>query len=294
MAKKHTKSLPAISIVGPGNLGSALAVDLTLRGYPVRHIVSRRALSHRPAKALARRINAAHLLIGTQPLETDIVWITVPDDAIATVAAQLAPSQPWKGKVVLHSSGALASDELSALKKKGASVASAHPMMTFIRGRRAQWRGVPFDIEGDAAAVEAAYSIASALGASPYILEKRHKALYHAFGSFASPLIIALMSAMEQVAEAAGIPSQKAKEMVWPLLSRTLDNYRKKDATRAFSGPLMRGDVKTVRRHLVQMKRTPEARAVYLTLARAAVELLPVKNRAALKKELERNSERRR
>jgi len=269
-------------------LGSALATELTRIGYPVRQIVSRSAPSNSCAKALARRVKAQLLALGDRSLDTDIVWITVPDDAIAGVARQLAAARSWKGKIVLHPSGARTSDELSALKKKGAAVASAHPMMTFVRGRRPQWRGVPFDIEGDAEAVKAAHEIATALGASPYRIEKRHKTLYHAFGSFASPLVIALMSAMEQVAEAAGVPRNKAKQMVWPLLSRTLENYMQRDAASAFSGPLVRGDVQTVRRHLAELKRTPHARDVYIALANAAIQRLPVKNKEALKGELKR------
>jgi predicted short-subunit dehydrogenase-like oxidoreductase (DUF2520 family) len=285
VAKKRATK-PSISIVGPGNLGSALAVELSRKGYPVRNIVSRTKKSNAHTTTLARRVKAELGSLGNRPLDTDLTWITVPDDAIADVARQLAASQSWKGKIVLHPSGARTSDELSALKKKGAHVASAHPMMTFVRGRRPQWHGVPFDIEGDEAAVRVAHEIATTLGASPYIIEKRHKTLYHAFGSFASPMVIALMSAMEQVAESAGVPPKKAKEMVWPLLSRTLENYFKRDAASAFSGPLVRGDVQTVRKHLSELKRAPEAWEVYLALARSAIERLPVKNKKALRREL--------
>jgi len=287
VAKKRAKTKPSITIVGPGNLGTALATELARIGYPIRQIVSRRdSAGVSAARALARRVRAQHSFLGEAVLDTDITWLTVPDDAVAGVARQLAASQSWKGKIVLHPSGARTSDELSALKKKGAAVASAHPMMTFVRGRKPRWRDVPFDIEGDDAAVRAAREIASTLGASPYVLEKRHKTLYHAFGSFASPLVIALMSAMEQVAEAAGVPPQKAKAMVWPLLSQTLQNYLKKDGAKAFSGPLARGDVKTLRRHLAELRRTPHAREVYLALARAAIERLPVRNKEELQKEL--------
>lgn len=287
MPTKRTKTKPSISIVGPGNLGSALTTELARIGYPLRQIVSRPdSAGLSVARTLARRVKAQHVFLGQAMLDSDIVWITVPDDAIAQVAGQLAATQSWKGKIVLHPSGAMTSDELSALKKKGAKIASAHPMMTFVRGRKPRWRDVPFDIEGDIAAVRAAHEIASTLGASPFVLQKRHKTLYHAFGSFASPLVIALMSAMEQVAEAAGVPTGKAKQMIEPLLSRTLDNYMKRDAASAFSGPLVRGDVKTVRKHLVELKRTPEARAVYIALAKAAIERLPVKKKEALRKEL--------
>lgn len=290
MAKKRTASRPSITIVGPGNLGSALALELSRLGYPIDAIVRRSTSKLTRAKALARRVKARLIVLGERPLTSDIIWLTVPDDAISDVARQLAALQPWKGRIVLHGSGARTSDELSALKKKGASVASAHPMMTFVPGRRPQWSGVPFDIEGDKAAVAAAHKIANALGANPYRIEKRNKTLYHAFGSFASPLVIALMSAMEQVAESAGVPPEQAKKMAWPLLSRTLDNYLRKDAGTAFSGPFARGDVQTVRQHLASLRRAPQAREVYLALARFAIERLPVKEKEALRKELQLQS----
>ncbi len=286
--KRSPKSLPSISIIGPGNLGSALAVELARAGYPIRYIVRRAGSKVTRPKVLARRVKAELVMLGEAPLDTDIVWITVPDDTIAAVAKQLAPSQVWKGRIVLHSSGALTSEELWSLWEKGASVASVHPMMTFVAGKKPSWHGVAFAIEGDEEAAKVAHSIASDLGGNPFEIEKHNKVLYHAFGSFASPLVIALMSAMEQVAEAAGVPSAKAKEMMVPLLRETLNNYLAKDAAGAFSGPLVRGDVKTVRKHLEQLKRVPEAREVYVALARAAIKRLPAKNREALGKELSR------
>ena len=74
--------------------------------------------------------------------------------------------------------------------------------------------------------------------------------------------------------------------MAAPLLKQTLNNYLEHGAAAAFSGPLVRGDVATVRRHLAQLQAVPEAREAYLGLARAAVRFLPVKNRAKLQKEL--------
>ncbi len=283
MAKKSVTK-PSISIVGPGNLGSALAVELARAGYPVRYIVRRAGSKVTRPKVLARRVKAELVVLGETPLDTDIVWITVPDDTIAAVAGQLASSQLWKGRIVFHSSGALTSEELWPLWEKGAGVASVHPMMTFVTGKKPSWQGVAFAIEGDEEAAKVAHGIAGDLGGTAFEIAKRNKVLYHAFGSFASPLVIALMSAMEQVAEAAGVPSAKAKEMMVPLLRETLNNYLARDAPSAFSGPLVRGDVKTVRKHLVELKRTPEAREAYLALARAAIKRLPVKNRDELER----------
>ena len=110
--------------------------------------------------------------IGKQPLDSGIVWITVPDDAIAGVARALAQSQDWKGKIVFHSSGALTSDELVSLRGKGARVASVHPMMTFVRGAVPEMAGVAFAVEGDATAVRAARSIVEDLGGNAFVIKK--------------------------------------------------------------------------------------------------------------------------
>lgn len=224
--------------------------------------------------------------IGKRPLESGIVWITVPDDAIASVARELAPSQAWKGKIVFHSSGALTSDELACLRGQGARVASVHPMMTFVRGAVPEMAGVAFAVEGDALAVRAARSIVEDLGGNAFVIRKQNKVLYHVFGSFASPLVIAMMAALEQVALAAGIRKTDIKPMMVPLLWQTLRNYLKHDAAAAFSGPLVRGDVETVRKHLAELEKLPEAKAVYVALAGAALKLLPVKNRRSLAKAL--------
>ena len=282
----HSKRSPAISIVGPGSLGTALALTLCSAGYEVRFLAARGKGDNRQTRALARRVKARLVEIGKQPLDTEIVWITVPDDAIANVARVLAQSQDWKGRLVFHSSGALTSDELAALRDQGARVASVHPMMTFVRGAVPEMAGAAFAVEGDAAAVRAAKAIIEDLGGNAFVIHKQNKVLYHVFGSFASPLVIALMASLEQVAQAAGIRQKHIKPVMSPLLLQTLRNYLKHDAASAFSGPLVRGDVATVRKHLAELKTLPRARAVYVALAGTALKLLPVRNRRSLEKEL--------
>jgi predicted short-subunit dehydrogenase-like oxidoreductase (DUF2520 family) len=282
--KTHSARPLTVSIVGPGNLGTALALTLVSAGYVVEFIAARSI--NRETRGLARRVKARLAAIGQQPLDSDVVWITVPDDAIAATAAQLAPTQNWQGKIVLHSSGALTSDELGPLRKRGAKVASVHPAMTFVRGPAPQMWEVAFAVEGDAAAIRVAKRIVGDLGGVTYAIHKRNKVMYHAFGSFASPLVIALMASLEHVARAAGIKPGDAKTMMVPLLKQTLENYLQHDAASAFSGPLVRGDVATVRRHLQELKAVPEARAVYIALANAAIKYLPVKNRKAMEREL--------
>ena len=285
--KSAVRRRPSVALVGPGNLGTALALTLAGAGYPVKFVVIKPSRARdRGVTGLAKRIKAQVVVLGSQRLDSNIVWLTVPDDSIAAVARALAIAQDWKGKYVFHSSGALTSDELASLRKRGARVASAHPMMTFVRGAAPEMAGVSFALEGDAAAVRMARTVVENLGARAFVIKKENKVLYHAFGSFASPLVIALMASMEHVGKAAGIRRQDIKMVILPLLSQTLQNYLKRDAASAFSGPLVRGDVATVRKHMSELKKLPEARAVYLALAKASLKSLPVNNQKALEREL--------
>jgi predicted short-subunit dehydrogenase-like oxidoreductase (DUF2520 family) len=278
---------PHIAIVGAGNLGSALALSLRQAGYVIDAIVGRSGgTSLKQAHTLAKKVGA-HVVVGrTLSLQARLVWFCVPDSAIEHVAQELARPIEWKGRIALHSSGALTSDELSMLRDRGAAVASAHPMMTFVRGSHPSLRGVPFAIEGDRAAVRAARQIVRDLGGEAFAIRKSDKAAYHAWGTFASPLFTALLATNEHVAALAGIDRLEAKRRMIPILRQTLENYASFDAGNAFSGPLIRGDVDTVNRHLRVLRRTPIAYNVYRSLALAAVAYLPGKHKAGMQRAL--------
>jgi len=280
---------PRIAIVGPGRLGRALALALRRAGYTISEIVSRNsASSKKKARELAGMNGAYASTSDTTHLDVDLVWFCVPDREIAVVARQLASVVDWKKKIAFHSSGALASDELTALRQRGASVASVHPLMTFVHGSMPPFTGVPFAVEGDAVGVAAARRIVRALGGEAFSIRKQHKAAYHAWGAFTSPLLVATLVTGERVARAAGLSAVEAREKMLPIVKQSIANYYALGPAGAFSGPIVRGDTEIVRKHLHVLKKAPEARNVYLALARAALRYLPVRNRARLKKALER------
>jgi len=275
---------PRIAIVGPGRLGSALALELQRAGYRVSAIVSgNSAASRRKGQAIARRVHARWSAPGT-PFDTDLVWFCVPDREIARAARQLENVVEWKGRIALHSSGALASDELQVLRRRGAAVASVHPLMTFVRGSMPSLRGVPVGLEGDPAALRVARRIVRDLGAEAFSISRRRKSAYHAWGAFTSPLLIALLVTAEKVARAAGLSSADARRKMMPIVRQTLANYAKLGPAEAFSGPIVRGDAQVVRQHLQELKKVPGAGGVYAKLARAALRYLPAGNRKQLEK----------
>jgi len=279
---------PTIAIVGAGNLGTALALGLRAAGYRITQIVSRDlGPSRRRTRAFAKRVGARATTMREPRITADIVWFGVPDRAIAAQAEALAATiADWHGRVVVHSSGALGSGELGALRRLGAKAVSAHPLMTFVPGVRTHLEGVGFALEGDAAAVRVVRAILADLGAESFRIQPRHKAAYHAWGMFASPLLIALLALTERVAQAGGVGPKAARRRMLPILRRTLENYAEHGAAPAFSGPIIRGDPETLRKHLRVLKRIEGAEAAYRALAQAALRYLPAKNRKALERAL--------
>jgi predicted short-subunit dehydrogenase-like oxidoreductase (DUF2520 family) len=275
---------PRVAIVGAGNLGTALALALHGSGYAIDSVVVRsRGGPLRKARNLAKRVGA-RAATDLSEVRAELIWICVPDSSIARVARSLADQTKWKGKAAVHSSGALTSDELLVLRERGAAVASVHPLMTFVRGSRPALTGVPFAIEGDAAALRVARRVVRDLGGHDYLIRKKDKASYHAWATFASPLFTALLATTEQVAPLAGVSRKAARQRMIPILQQTLANYAAFGATGSFSGPIVRGDVDTVKRHLHVLRGVPAARKVYLELARAALQYLPVKRQNVLKR----------
>lgn len=270
---------PRIAIVGPGRLGTSLAYALHEAGYEISEIVYRPGPSARAARALAKKLGAQPLLYPEQ--FATVVFLCVGDSHLAAVSQELA-NWPWKGRVAIHTSGAMTSDILTLLRAKGAAVGSMHPMMSFVAGTVTLLKGVSFALEGDAKALRIARRVARDVGGESFVLKKSAKALYHAFGAFASPLLIATLAVGEKLGRKAGLTDGQARQAMRPIVAQTLKNYLEKGTAAAFSGPLIRGDVETVRKHLDALRAAPDVRAAYIALVRCALEALPVKSAGAI------------
>jgi predicted short-subunit dehydrogenase-like oxidoreductase (DUF2520 family) len=319
---------PRLCIVGPGRLGSALAVALHAAGYPVAEIITRDSReSLRKARVLAKSVNARVSTIADGDFDCEVVWICVPDAQIEAVAAGLATDQTatsashpdnrkdgacsgawprslgsprssqregrrarrneiWRRKTVFHASGALTSERLSPLASLGAAVASVHPMMTFVLGSRPSLAGVSFAVEGHAKAARVAKGIVRGLKGVLVNIAAADKPLYHAWGAFASPLIISLLATADRIASELGLSAIQGRQTIAPILRQTIENYIAHGPAAAFSGPLVRGDSETVRAHLLELSRVGGAKDVYLALANAAIKSLPVANREEIKRML--------
>jgi predicted short-subunit dehydrogenase-like oxidoreductase (DUF2520 family) len=261
-------------------LGTALAIALASSSYPIQAVVARRQTTARKAAALVSRhtmaLKASELDL--LPAST-IVLLTTPDDEIAHAAQRLAGSQrnSLKGRVVLHTSGALSSDVLGPLTGVGFHVGSLHPLVSVSDPQTSQkgLRGAFYCIEGDAVATRTARAIVRDLNGHSFTISSDNKPLYHAAAVMASGHVLALYDLATEMLVKCGLKRSNALRVLLPLLQSTVSNLLRSNPARALTGTFARGDVATVRRHLQALSREglPEALEVYKLLGAHSLEL---------------------
>ncbi|MBI4312694.1 MAG: DUF2520 domain-containing protein [Chloroflexi bacterium] len=261
-----------IGFIGAGRVGTALAVGLARAGYQVAAVASRSGAS---ARALAARIPGCRAFERPADLVAacGIIFLAVPDDAIAEVAAEL----PWRaGQAAVHCSGALSSEALDGARRRGASVGCFHPLQTFasIEGGEAKLAGSAFAIEGEGWLRQWLEEAALTLGGFPVFIRAQDRPLYHASAVMACGYIATLVDSACGLWEAMGLSREDALRALLPLVRGTVDNLAEHGPRLGATGPIMRGDAGTVHRHLEALvERAPEALGLYREAGLAMVSL---------------------
>jgi len=265
-----------ISIIGAGNLGTNLGAALHLQGgYYIRALSCRTRAS---AEESRRLIGSGTPMtdIWKAAAESRVVLLTVPDDALAGVAEELAAQEMDRNRVVfLHTSGLLSSHILEALARQGAHTGSLHPMQSFAGKQPVprHFKAIYFGIEGDAAARSMAQQIARDLGGLPVTIDPENKPLYHTACSIASNLLVPLFQAALSLLQSTDIKHPHKQDLLLPLAQGTLHNVKKFDTEAALTGPLVRGDIKTVRHHIEVLKKFPPILKIYRDLGNMALDM---------------------
>ncbi len=218
-------------------------------------------------------------------MQADVLWLCVPDAALAGVAQSVALratkiGKTLKGTIVVHSSGALGAEVLRPAERAGASIASVHPLMTFPTRRPVALKGVPFGIEADEATRRRLNRLVRRLGGRPFSIQAGSKPLYHLVGTLASPLLVSHLMVAERAAALAGFSAREARALIEPIVRATLENVFARGPKASFSGPIARGDLDTIRLHLRALQPHPMLASVYRSLALYAVEVFPGSGKA--------------
>jgi predicted short-subunit dehydrogenase-like oxidoreductase (DUF2520 family) len=265
-----------LSIVGAGRVGRALGKRMRELGWKIGAVVTRNESS---ARSAVRFIGAgtAYVRLSRRILSSTCILIATPDGAIEDVANELARigGEELQGQVVLHTSGAMDSSALQAVRLCGASAGSMHPLQTFNGITVPSLEGRFFTIEGDALAVRTARKIARALGAAPSQIEPRKKPLYHAAGALAAGHTLVVVEAAVQLLMSLGNKRSEAIRALLPMTKQVLQNYERLGPRAAWTGPLARGDYEVVAKHLnVLQGYSPEYGNAYEALNRLAQRVL--------------------
>ncbi|MBN2489725.1 MAG: DUF2520 domain-containing protein [Planctomycetes bacterium] len=267
---------PTVAIVGAGRLGSVLARALAGAGWRVVAVCDR---DRAAARALADRLGGVPVApdAAAALAAAGVVFLTVPDDALAPLAAALAAGPSVAGKIVFHTSGALTAVVLAPLAAAGARAGTLHPLQTFADPARGAecLTGVRWTGDGDVEAMALGERLVRELGGRLLRVPAAGRVLYHAAAVVASNGLVALAGQAERLLAAAGVAPEEALGALLPLMRSTLENLGRGSAAQALTGPVVRGDVDTVRRHLAALAESgrPDAADFYRALGRACLEL---------------------
>lgn len=265
------------SIIGCGRVGVTLSAFLSGKTFQAAAFFSRSPASARFARAMTGQ--GCCVDTGIQAVRaSDIVFIATPDSAIEPVCQALAGENAFDDHhTVYHLSGALSSDILAGARNAGADTGSLHPLQAFTPFEKGQFNPfsrINMSVEGTPQAVKTGTRIISELGARPFTIPTDAKTLYHAAAVAASNYLVTLQNMALELLMETGLEEAKAFDILAPLIRGTLDNIRARGCAGALTGPVARGDLDIIRRHLGEIdQKFPENAELYRTLGRYTLAL---------------------
>lgn len=274
-AGKRVKTKPNIAIIGAGKVGLTIATAAGDAGFPVR------VGARNPASAVTYDGESVPPWkvepIDEVLVDCEVVLLTVSDDAIQAVCECLVNSELIPvGCTVIHCSGAIESDVLQAAKTRKCHIGSMHPLQTFpsVAAGLKKLPNTYWFYEGDDAACEVIVRLVKQLDGTPVRIASGAKALYHAAAVIACNYLTTLMDVALAVGEQAELDRLTYFQALMPLISATLENIERSGTASALTGPIARGDIKTIETHLHALRNAPEQLAnIYQCLGQRTVEL---------------------
>lgn len=256
-----------IGIIGGGRVGCCLAGYFKQAGI----LAGITAASDIHSKQLSEQFSLPYQTNAVLWQNADVILLTVPDRFIAAVALELTEQNQCFEKTVLHMSGSLGLDVLNPLAKQGAHVGSLHPLQSFAGGET-NLTGVYMAVDGDAVAKKTAQKLAEILKGKTFSVPSSERAAYHAAACICSNYAVTIQVLAQQLMSRWTGSDVSAWQALLPLFKGTADNMLKLQLpAKALTGPIARGDVATVSRHLSVLPL--EIYPLYCSLGLATVKL---------------------
>ncbi|MDI6732802.1 MAG: F420-dependent NADP oxidoreductase [Planctomycetota bacterium] len=255
-----------VVIIGCGQVGQTLGSRLQKSGkYKVIGVWSKKSNNGNLAARFIGRNVKVFKDKKTAVQQADIVFITTPDSAIQQtcndIFADLSTTPNAFGvrdKTVIHCSGSFPSSILnSARRYKNVRIASLHPLQTFANKVETakNFKGTYCVYESESKALKTVKGIINAIGGIPVEIKSRNKTLYHIGCVFASNYLVTVINVARNFLKRSGFSDKDALESIQPLINSTVKNIRTLGIPTALTGPIARGDVLTIRKHLKAIKK---------------------------------------
>jgi predicted short-subunit dehydrogenase-like oxidoreductase (DUF2520 family) len=238
------------------------------------------------AKRLAGRISGCQVYNGAQEVAdiAQLVFITTPDDTIPEVATEV---QWHNGQSVVHCSGAHSINILEPAKQRGANTGCFHPLQTFASVDQAieNIPGSTFAIEAEEPLASTLKEIATILEGDWITLKAGDKVLYHAAAVFACNYLVTLVKLATDLWQTFGVSPAQATKALMPLLRGTLSNIENVGLPNCLTGPIARGDLGTISRHLESLEgQAPPLLNIYKELGRQTIPISLAKGKIDLQR----------
>ena len=261
-----------IGFIGAGRVAKGLAWGMAQSG---RRVLAAASRSLDSAEQLAARIPGCAALAGSQDVvdRSDLVFVTVPDDSIATVAASLQ----WRADLaVVHCSGATEVSALEAAARAGAQTGGFHPLQLFADPEvaLAGLPGCTIAIEADAPLLQRLEELARALRCRSIRLPAGCRPRYHAAAHYAAGFVIALLNEAVQIWQSFGVGREDTIRALLPLLRGSAASVERSGLAQGLAGTYSRGDLGTLEKHLAALGHVgPEVLHLYCELGLRSIPL---------------------
>ena len=256
-----------VFILGAGRAGRGLSRALRASGVHLIGLHGRREEREPDVVTVGAIPDAAHA--------ADTILVAVRDGQLEEALGELAAAPLAAGAVVLHASGSAEPVALAKLRKAGHPCGTFHPLVPLADPARAaeRLRGAWIGIDGDPGAIEVAKQLAERLGAHTLRIPAGEKAAYHAAAVIASNFPTVLAAVAVSLLGSIGMNERESWGAIRALMRGAVANLDTDVPARALTGPIARGDVETVQKHLAALEPHPAALELYAMLSQVAVEL---------------------
>jgi predicted short-subunit dehydrogenase-like oxidoreductase (DUF2520 family) len=248
-----------ITLIGTGRLAHSLAYHLTKNGFKIISVTGR---SSKSASDFAGKYKLKSFSSSTAefPEESNIILLAVPDNKISAAAEKIAAeNKNLKGKLFIHFSGTESTEILASLRKKKALTASFHIMQTFPSNKIVSIKNCYAAVEtSDEKLLLSLFNFAKQLNLIPFRINKADKVLYHITGVFTANMLASHFYNAVKTFKHLNIESPQYFEIFNSIISETIKNIKTGGFKDSLSGPVVRNDIDTIRKHVELLKKKKE------------------------------------